>query len=275
MEESNMTARSRIVAALVLLLGAESVVSQDESQTITVPLSRRGEPVSLKIAIFSARIEVIGEDRQDVAFAVTPDGKERKIVTPSGTRTLAGGSYEVRVDEKDNRISIGTDPNAGRVAIVARIPRRADLDLSTQHDGEIVVRNVVGHLQLENGNGPISATNIDGSVIAEGMNEALTVSFSRLSRSDAMALSSLNGDITLSLPAKAGVELRLDTARGQVDSEFEMEVKPATPAIERSERRDGVSVRVKDVVVATINGGGNVIRIKTLSGNIRIGKSGN
>ena len=124
-----MTARKRIVAALVLLLGAESVISQDESQTITVPLSRRGEPVSLKIAIFSARIEVIGEDRQDATFAVTPDGNERKIVTPSGTRTLAGGSYELRVDEQDNNISIGTDPSAGRVAVVARIPRRADLDL--------------------------------------------------------------------------------------------------------------------------------------------------
>jgi hypothetical protein len=31
---------------------------------------------------------------------------------------------------------------------------------------------------------------------------------------------------------------------------------------------------VEDVVVATINGGGPVIKMKTLNGNIRIGKTG-
>ena len=36
----------------------------------------------------------------------------------------------------------------------------------------------------------------------------------------------------------------------------------------------GVSVRMEDVIVATVNGGGPVIRVKTLNGTIKIAKGG-
>jgi hypothetical protein len=265
----------RTASALVLILSAGLALGQNKPEVITVPLSRPGEPVSLKIDIPSARIEVIGEARQDAEFAITLAAGKRKLITPSGTKTLSGGSQELQVNEHDNTISVDVDSPVDRVEIIARIPRRADLDLSTNQDGQIIVRDVVGNLQLENTNGPISATSINGSVIAESVSEAIAVSFSDISSSGVTALSSLTGDISLSLPANAGVEMRIDTAKGQIDSDFEMEVKPSKPVIERKEGHDGVSVRVEDAIVATINGGGPVIRNSTLKGNIRISKSRN
>jgi hypothetical protein len=55
---------------------------------------------------------------------------------------------------------------------------------------------------------------------------------------------------------------------------LDLDVKPTKPTIERKEGRGGVSVRVEDVIVATINGGGPVITLETLNGDIRIGKTG-
>jgi hypothetical protein len=131
---------------------------QQQPETITIPLSRPGDPMALDIDILSARIEVIGEERKDVVLAVTLSSGQRKIVTPSGPKMLAGGGSGLEVSERDNRVSIeSSTPPTNRITVVARVPRRAALNLSTVNEGEIIVRDIVGDLELENINGPITA----------------------------------------------------------------------------------------------------------------------
>lgn len=274
-----MPTRSLIAVMTMMLLlvtepaGAQSG-AQSGAQIINIPLSRPGDPITLDISILSARIEVIGEDRDDAEFAVTVEKGSRKIITPSGTKELTTGAYSIEVDEDDNYISVDTDWRTEKVVVVARIPRRADLELSTTNNGEILVSNVTGNLQLENTNGPITATGIVGSVIAESVNDSIDVSFARIDEGTAMSFESINGDLVLGLPAGAGVELHIDTAKGEIISDFEVDVKPSKPTIERRDDRGGVEVRVESVIIAEVNGGGTVVKLKTLNGDIRIRKSG-
>jgi hypothetical protein len=287
MNTSNLFLTRTAIAALAVLIntvGAAAALAQDRTaapapvgqpETITVPLSRPGEPISLRIDILSARIEVIGEERKDVELAVTLSGGRRKIVTPSGAKTLAGGAGALEINERDNRVSIESDGPPNPMAIVARVPRRAKLYLSTVNDGEIIVRDIIGDLQLENTNGPITATSINGSVIAESVNAPIAVGLTAVAPAGATSLSSMNGDITLTLPAKVKAELHLDSGRGEIVSDFELDVKPTKPLIERNERRGGVSVRMENVIVATVNGGGPVVRVKTYSGDIKLSAGAN
>jgi hypothetical protein len=279
------TARHFIVGTIALLCAAvalgqakeqpqRAAPAQMQPETITIPLSRPGEPMSMEIDIISARIEVIGEERRDVALTVTLSGGRRKITMPSGAKMLSGGGSGLEISERDNSVSIESNAPPSPITIVARVPRRASLDLSTVNEGEIIVRDIVGDLELENVNGPITATNITGSVIAESVNNPITVGLTGVAAGGATSLSSLNGDITLRLPASAKAELHLDSSRGEIVSDFELDVKPTKPRIERSEGRGGVSVTLEDIIVATLNGGGPVIRIKTLNGGIKIGKAG-
>ena len=127
---------------LILALVVAPAFAQSQPQLINIPLSRPGEPVNLEISILSARIEVIGEDREDAEFEVTVEEGTRKIVTPSGTRSLKSGAYSLEIEEEDNNISVDMDWRANKVNVVARIPRQANLELSTVNDGEIIVRNI-------------------------------------------------------------------------------------------------------------------------------------
>jgi len=274
---------TRAACTLAAMLGAAVALGQDKAaaaptqtvgqpETITVPLSRPGEPMFLHVDIISARIEVIGEERKDVSLAVKLSGGSRKITTPSGAKTLAGGGAGLEINERDNRVSIESDGPPTAIAIVVHVPRRAKLDLSTVNEGEIIVRDIVGDLQLENVNGPITATNINGTVIAESVNAPIVVGLAAVAPGGATSVSSLNGDITLQLPTNVKAELHLDSGRGEINSDFELDVKPARPQIERSERRGGVSVKMENVIVATINGGGPVIRVKTYNGDIKLSK---
>ena len=77
------------------------------------------------IDILSARIEVIGEERKDVALTVTLSGGRRKIVMPSGAKTLSGGGSGLEISERDNRVSIESEGRPSPMTIVARVPRRA------------------------------------------------------------------------------------------------------------------------------------------------------
>jgi len=259
--------------ALLLTFSATLATAQNAPQMIDIPLSRPGETVNLEISIVSARIEVIGEDREDASFEVSVEEGTRNIVTPTGTQSLKTGAYSVEVEEQDNHISVDTDWRANKVKILARIPRNANLELETVNDGEIIVSNISGKLVLDNVNGPITATNINGSVIAESVNESITVSFSGINTDEAMSFSSINGDLNIGLPAKTGAELHIDSAEGEIISDFEVEVRPSKPVISRENSRHGVEVSVESVIIASINGGGTVIKLKTLNGDINITKS--
>ena len=263
----------KLTALLLFCAVAQPAYSQAKPQTLNIPLSRPGEPIYLEISILSAYIEVVGEDRDDVQFDVSVENSGRRIVTPSGTKNIEGGGYALEVEEDDNRIELGMDWRANKVTVRARVPRQDDLALGTINDGEIVVRNVTGSLELSNTNGPITARGIRGSVIAESINEDIDISFDAIDSNNAMSMSSMNGDLVVHLPDKAGVELHLDNAEGEIYSDFEVDVQPSKPVIERKDRRGGVEVRVESAIVANVNGGGTVLRMKTLNGNIEIKKT--
>ncbi len=269
------TASSPILALLLLLVFAPGVHAQadNDAQVINIPLSRPGEPVQLEISIISAHIEVIGENREDAQFEVSVMEGSRKIITPSGTKNLSIGAYSVEVEERDNRISLDTDWRANQVRVVARVPQRADLELETVNDGVIEVSNITGALQLTNINGPITAHGITGSVIAESVNDTIDVRFTQMEGSEVMSFNSVNGDLVLGLPAGAGAELHIDSAEGEITSDFEVDVVPSRPVVTREDNRGGVEVKVESVIVAKLGGGGPVIKMKTLNGDIAIRKS--
>lgn len=270
--------RNSLIRAAVLLAAMTAmapVFAQGNPQIITIPLTSPGEPYELDIDILSARIEVIGEAREDLEFAVTVEQGTRRIITPSGTQPITTGAYSLEVDENDNQVSVDTDWRADKVNIVARVPQRGDLHLSTTNEGEIIVSNVTGNHELDNTNGPITATGISGSVIAETVNADIDVSFTNLDSGNAMSLITINGNIDLGIPGNAGAQLHIDTSKGEIYSDFEVDVQASEPVVERREDRGGVEVRVESVIIANVNGGGPVIRLETLNGDIRISNSSN
>ena len=261
----------RAALALTLLSLVAPALAQ-QPQVINVPLSRPGDPIFVEIDIMSARIEVIGEDREDAMFEVTVADGDRKIVTPSGTQSLKGGGYSIEIEEDDNEISFDMDWRVNKVTVIARIPRNADVELQTVNDGEIIVSNLIGNLELYNTNGPITARNISGSVIAESVNDTIDLGFVSLDPDNASSMESINGDLILGLPEGVGVTTQLDTSQGEIYSDFEVEVQPSEQVVEREDYDEGVSIYIESVIVAKINGGGPIVRMKSLQGDINIRK---
>ena len=88
----------RAATPVATMLAFTPAFAQGDAQIITIPLSNPGEPYELDIDILSAHIEVIGEAREDLEFAITMEQGSRKIITPSGTQPITAGAYELEVD---------------------------------------------------------------------------------------------------------------------------------------------------------------------------------
>lgn len=260
-----------LIAALLMAVIAPPANAQ--ASPITIELSQPNRPMTLEVGILSAKIIVIGERRNNVELEV--DGREngRKIITPSGPKAVPNGSYRVSASEDNNEVEISSEWNRSQLELVIRVPQTANLNLWTTNDGTIEVRGVTGEMQLENTNGPITVAGAASAVIAESINEDIEIGFSDLKGVAASSLATVNGDLAIVLPARPAVELHIDTARGEITSDFEIEVVPSEPRVSRSQENGTIEIGVENLIIAKIGGGGPVIRMKTLNGDIEINQA--
>lgn len=259
------------IASIALLIFTSNAWAQTDP--INIELSQPGQPMTLEIDILSANIHVIGEQRRDVQLEVGASKSERRIVTPSGSQPISGTSYRLSATENNNVVRVDTDWRASTIDVTVRVPASAAVALSTTNNGTILVEGVTGEMQLQNVNGPITATGAGSAVIAEAINEDIRISFASLDGVTASSMTSVNGDLILGLPERPQVQVHLDTGRGEILSDFEIEVQPSQPKISRAERGGTVEIAIETLIVANINGGGPVMRLKTLNGDIQINRS--
>lgn len=264
------------LAGILIVVGILGIAftssANAQVEPIEIPLSQPGQAMTLEMRILSARITVIGEDRDNVSLETAGGGGERRIITPSGSKPINAGSYSLSMSEKNNVVSVSSKYRSSSISVIARVPRNASLKLSTTNNSVIDVRDVTGDMELQNINGPITVVGAAGSVIAESVNETVSIGFSDMRGVEAASLSTMNGDLIIGVPEDASCELHIDTSRGEITSDLELTIQPTKPVVTRSKKGGGTEISIEKVIVALINGGGPVIRMKTLNGDIEINK---
>ena len=183
----------------------------------------------------------------------------------------------LNVEEENNQVNINVDSMARPIDLVISVPVHTSLHLRAVNDGDIVVNGVDGEIDVDDINGSVTMTNIAGSAVAHALNGKLFVTFTKINPQKAMAFSSLNGDIDVTFPAdlKANVSLRSD--RGDVFSDFDVNMTPASsqPVVEDGRSNGGkYKVKIDKTVRGTINGGGPELQFNNFNGQIYIRKAG-
>jgi hypothetical protein len=91
-----------------------------------------------------------------------------------------------------------------------------------------------------------------------------------------MSFSSLNGNLDITLPASIKCNVRLESAMGEIYSDFDVEMLPssAQQTVEDERAKGGkYRVKVEKAMVGRINGGGSEVSFKTFNGDIHIRKA--
>ena len=151
-------------------------------------------------------------------------------------------------------------------------PADTQLDVSTVNDGQVDVTGVYHIVNAGNVNGPVSVSGLDNCAALESVNGEVSASFAHAPDQDC-DIETVNGDIVLSMPEKAGLNVAMDLFNGRMKTEFPVDPL-AIPARVEESRSDGVyRYRIEQPAGVSIAGGGPTFTISSINGDIRIQKN--
>jgi DUF4097 and DUF4098 domain-containing protein YvlB len=138
-----------------------------------------------------------------------------------------------------------------------------------------MIENIAGEIEANNYNGKITLTGISGSVVAHTYNGEVTVSFTQIDPDKPMSFSTWNGDVDVTFPAMVKADVKMKSERGEVYSDFDIQVKQTPQKVVEDEREEGGGFRIsfEKAIYGSINGGGPEYQFKTYHGDIFIRKA--
>lgn len=271
-----------ILAALVACLIPHPVTAA-EAERIVVPLTDPARPAHLEVELIGGSITVEAWDGKEVIVEARPlerldeddeEGDDDERPVPPGMKRLENQSIGFEVEEADNRVSVQSQTYRRPLALTIKVPRRTHLALSTINDGDLRVTGVEGDHELKNVNGGIFAERITGSVVAETVNGEIQVRLVKVTAGRALAFSTMNGDIEVTLPAGHAANVALRSDNGEVYSDFDIETVKAAPRVAQEREGKRFRVVVEQEIRGTLGAGGPELRLQSFNGDLYLKKGG-
>jgi hypothetical protein len=258
------------LAALCFAIGAR-VAAQQTPEQVTVPFSDPSRPGMLTVVLVEGGITVKGVNRKDVLIVARAGAENNSLrgnPEAAGLRRLTPAAG-FQVGEHFNEMSISSHPTR-HVDFEIQAPTRTHLKLITANGGDIVVEGIDGNMEIGNPNGSITLTGVSGSVVANTVNGNVLATLLRVTAEKAMAFTSLNGSVDVTLPAATRANLKLRSDNGDVYTDFDLSLRTAAEPPVQAAARDGgrFQISVNKSIYGSINGGGPDIELRTFNSNV-------
>jgi hypothetical protein len=251
--------------------GSGSVVpipfSQDDDFTWKKRMSA-GQTLEIKGVNGEIRAVLADGDEAEVtatkrARRSDPDEVEIKVLEHADGVTICAVYPTPERSRRDNECAPGdeghmnTEDNDVNVTFVVKVPRGVHYAAHTVN-GEIRAAGLRSNVEVETVNGSIRVST-SGRALASTVNGSIDASMGNADWGEDVAFSTVNGGITLDLPAEVNAELRASTVNGDIVSDF-----PVTVRGRFGPRR----------VSGTLGRGGHELELETVNGSITLRKGG-
>lgn len=191
-------------------------------------------------------------DPKDVRFEIIKDGDNVTICA------LWDNDREEAYCDKDSYEHHGSNRrNDVQVFFKVKLPRGVRVEVATVN-GSVDVSGARAQVKAGSVNGEVNVATSSGPVSARSVNGSVRVSMEKLEGTEAMTFASVNGTVTLTLPASFDADVSVSTVNGRVRSDF---------PITLDGRIDPRRMR------GTIGKGGRKVKLETVNGNIELRKS--
>jgi hypothetical protein len=263
---------------VVSLAAATSLRGQDQAERVVVAFSDPSRPGTLNVQLLDGALTIRGTNRRDVAIEARGGRQVQRPADPSagGLRRLQQrGTFAV--DEQANTMRISTPRPDRAMEFIVEVPTRTNLKLGMVNGGALLVENVEGDIETSNVNGPSTTlTNVSGSVVANATNGKVVAVLARVTAQKAMAFTSLNGVVDVTLPASVRANVKLRSDQGDVFTDFDIQLTASKEQpVGRDSRQSGGRYRldIDRSLYGTINGGGPEFELRSFNGNVYLRRS--
>jgi hypothetical protein len=249
---------------------------------VHLAFSDPSKPGTVDVQLLAGKVDIAGADVSDVAVETdaAPGPEPRRSDGMRVLSTSAGLSYS----EKNNVLKLRWNGfpehrHAGRFRIV--VPRATSVVVSSSVGGDVTCEGVSGDVEIHCLNGAVRVDGLRGSLSVETLNGAIHAKLDAVQPGKAVSLSSMNGAVTVEVPAAAKANIHLRTHNGSVLTDFDEKALVTTsesagiadtPRARRSMPPLPPMTGGK-VVSGTLNGGGADLQVTTMNGDITLRKS--
>lgn len=261
-----------ILSILGVLVGIISL-AQGFNEQLVVPLSNPGSSGTLNVGLVRGDIFIESYSGTEVVINATAKKDDCKSCdddrsnAPEGMKRIKTSSIEVGASERDNKVKVETNSWKQPIDLNIKVPKNFDLDVSTTH-GSITVDGVSGALEVSGVHGDITLTDISGTLLCNTTHGDIKVNFKKITPQQPMSFVTLHGNIDISLPAGTKALAKMKSDRGEIYTDFDMEVTKSAP--ERKTSDKSYRVTVNTWAYGEMNGGGPEYTFKNMHGNIYI-----
>jgi hypothetical protein len=264
--------------AAMLLCPRPSVSQEGKAERFNVPLTDPSKPVRLNVSIVTGGITVEAYGGSSVvveAVALEPRHDREPSSPPrkDGLRRIPASGAGMEIEEENNTVTVSSSTPNIPLNLRIQVPAQTSLRLSTVNAGDIRVTGVRGEHELSNTNGAIEARQVAGSLVAHTINGEIKVNLTSITPDKAMAFSTLNGDIDVTLPGNTRANLLMESQNGDIYTDFDVAMRERSNPEGRSSG-GRYRVTVERAVFGSINGGGPEMRFKTFNGDVHLRRAG-
>jgi hypothetical protein len=270
-----------VVLVTIGLMLISSSVTFAQSNEFTIPLTDPAKRGKLKAHLNYGSITIKGTARKDVLVKYSGEEEEERhrghnsnnnAKSVDGLKRIGGGGMDLEALENNNFVKVQSGSWNNKMNLEIEVPSNFDLDVHTYNDGDLIITNIQGALELTNYNGEITALNISGSVVATTYNGDVKVTFDKITENTPMSYSTYNGDIDLTFPAATKGSFKMKTEQGEIFTGFEMNITSSGPVQKKDARSGTFKVVIDDWKKGDVNGGGPEFTMKNYNGDIYIRK---
>ncbi len=253
---------------------------------VTIPFNDPARPKTLQVRLMMGSIHVQGYDGNDAVIeGLNAEGRKNPAPEIDGLRRVDFGGVGLRAEQTDNVVTVTERgfPRSNQLSI--QVPVATALKVRAMSSDEVTVERISGDVEINLTHGAVTAMHLTGTADVHTLDGKIRVALDRIAADKPVSLSSLKGDIDLTLPADAKVSLKMKSHDGAVYSDFDITPLPSasTPAPEPGKGTGKGSGKSKDAskyriqfdstMRGLINGGGPEIQLTTFHGNIFVRKA--
>lgn len=214
-------------------------------------------PNDLPVEGYSGNEIIITSDR-----SLSPPARAKGLqpVYAAGTDNTGMAVY---VEKNGNQVTLQCLlPITQSANYKIKVPDNFSIKISNEcgHSGDVNAQNIKGEVEIRNCQG-IKLKNVTGPLVLSTISGDINVVFTTLTKDKPISIASVSGEIDVTVPAKAGLDVELENISGATYSDFDF------PSDDKKMKRIG-----GNSIKSQFNGGGVDFKISNVSGNIYLRK---
>ncbi|HKS27455.1 MAG TPA: DUF4097 family beta strand repeat-containing protein [Pyrinomonadaceae bacterium] len=222
-----------MLTAIMLFAGQarEALAQQDRLQEEfhqTYQLSPQGR---IQLENISGNVRVTGWDRSEVKVDAVKSAytrerlDEAQIVVEPGTDSLRIYTKYPESNQSFRSDQQGRLNNPARVEYTLFVPRGARIDSIEVVSGGVSLEGLTGDVHASSVSGSVTARGLVGEARLSTVSGSVEADFTQLSAAKSIALASVSGTVTITLPSDANASLRANNVSGGIRNDFGLPVR--------------------------------------------------